>query len=105
LNMKMNKHTYESSIFTLGRLFYELYFNIRLPFDESAKLKRDTIIKRPSEPEIREDAWQLIQRCCAEDPESRPTINEVVQEMESWGIESEIATPVSSFGRLRFLAS
>ncbi|KIL58005.1 hypothetical protein M378DRAFT_171130 [Amanita muscaria Koide BX008] len=64
-------------------------------FGDSAELKRDIIVKRPSEPEIREDAWQLIQRCCAEDPESRPTIDEVVEEMESWGIESEIATPAS----------
>ncbi|KIL57795.1 hypothetical protein M378DRAFT_171305, partial [Amanita muscaria Koide BX008] len=66
-----------------------------VPYDDIRKLQRDTIVKRPTEPEIREDAWQLIQRCCAEDPESRPTIDEVVQEMESWDMESEIATPAS----------
>ena len=42
------------------------------------------VVKRPAEPEIRDDVWSLIQRCCAEDPKSRPTIDEVVTEMESW---------------------
>ncbi|KIL66773.1 hypothetical protein M378DRAFT_160266 [Amanita muscaria Koide BX008] len=39
---------------------------------------------RPSDPAIREDAWQLIQWCCADDPKTRPTMDQVVQEMESW---------------------
>ncbi|KIL57998.1 hypothetical protein M378DRAFT_171127 [Amanita muscaria Koide BX008] len=98
LEVKRNEYEYENGVFTFGRLFYEMYFNVRLSHSDSTKLKRNTIVKRPSEPEIREDAWQLIQRCCAEDPESRPTIDEVVQEMESWDVESEIATPASDSG-------
>ncbi|KAM6493664.1 hypothetical protein JOM56_010025 [Amanita muscaria] len=93
--VKLKKYADENSVFTFGRLFYEMYFNVDLSGSDRRGLKRDTIVKHPSEPEIREDAWQLIQRCCAEDPESQPTIDEVVQEMESWGIEAEIATPAS----------
>ena len=42
------------------------------------------IEKRPYRAEIRDDVWSLIQRCCAKDAKSRPTIDEVVEEMESW---------------------
>jgi hypothetical protein len=44
---------------------------------------------RPSKPEIHDSAWELIQRCCAVDEEDRPTIDEIVEEMESWKLESD----------------
>ncbi|KIL58980.1 hypothetical protein M378DRAFT_285779 [Amanita muscaria Koide BX008] len=76
--------TFKANIFSFGCFFYETYFNVEIKDHDRRKLKRTVIVKRPSKPKIRDDAWQLIQRCCAEDPKSRPTIDEVVQEMESW---------------------
>ncbi|KIL60897.1 hypothetical protein M378DRAFT_903610 [Amanita muscaria Koide BX008] len=40
--------------------------------------------KRPPVPEMPKYAWQLIQRCCSEHRKSRPTIDEVVNEMKGW---------------------
>jgi len=45
---------------------------------------RTEVVKQPTSPEIRDDVWNLIQRCCAEDPKSRPAMDEIVEEMESW---------------------
>jgi hypothetical protein len=45
---------------------------------------RILVINRPIEPDIHDDVWSLIQRCCAEDPKSRPAMDEIVTEMESW---------------------
>jgi hypothetical protein len=39
---------------------------------------------RPSEPEIDDSTWQLIQRCCAKSSEDCLAIDEVVEEMQSW---------------------
>jgi serine/threonine protein kinase len=39
---------------------------------------------RQSEPKINENTWKLIQRCCAKNPADRPTIDEIVEEMQSW---------------------
>ncbi|KAM6501381.1 Protein kinase-like domain containing protein [Amanita muscaria] len=72
------------NIFCFGCLFYELYCGVNIWLDYSISSRRLVITKRPSVPEIPEYVWQLIQRCCAEDPKSRPTINEVVKEMEGW---------------------
>ncbi|KIL70362.1 hypothetical protein M378DRAFT_156487, partial [Amanita muscaria Koide BX008] len=76
----------QTNIFIFGYLFYEMYFDRDMNLRDRLEFKRDIIAEKPSEPEISEDAWQLIQRCCAEDPRSRPSINEIVQEMESWKI-------------------
>ncbi|KAM6489508.1 hypothetical protein JOM56_015065 [Amanita muscaria] len=43
-------------------------------------------IKRPAEPEIPDNVWKLIQLCCGEDPKRRPTMDEVVMEMERWAL-------------------
>ncbi|KAM6491982.1 hypothetical protein JOM56_012620 [Amanita muscaria] len=67
--------TLEGNIRSFGLLFYKVLFNYP---DE------DTIGIRPKEPEIPDNVWQLIQSCCAEDPKERPTIDQVVHEMESW---------------------
>ena len=45
---------------------------------------RDQIVGWPTEPEIHDDVWSLIQRCCGENPKSRPSMDEIVKEMESW---------------------
>ena len=54
--------------------------------DENSEGKEDRtqVVKRLTEPEIHDDVWGLIQRCCAEDSESRPSMDEIVKEMESW---------------------
>ncbi|KIL58960.1 hypothetical protein M378DRAFT_285182 [Amanita muscaria Koide BX008] len=66
------------NIFSFGGICYELYaFPDTWP-DYSGSRRP----KRPSE--IPENAWQLIQRCCAKDSACRPTIDEVVKDIEGW---------------------
>ncbi|KIL68706.1 hypothetical protein M378DRAFT_823594 [Amanita muscaria Koide BX008] len=79
----------EESIFAFGCFFYAAYFNIDTVFDTvfGTEEQREIIVERPSSPKIPEYAWQLIQRCCAEDSGSRPTIEQVVKEMETWRIK------------------
>ncbi|KIL58953.1 hypothetical protein M378DRAFT_169930 [Amanita muscaria Koide BX008] len=70
------------NIFSFGWLCYELYAGPDTWPDYPISSGRSVIPTRPSE--IPENAWQLIQRCCAEDPKRRPTIGEVVKEIEGW---------------------
>ncbi|KAM6490269.1 hypothetical protein JOM56_014246, partial [Amanita muscaria] len=68
--------TLEDNINLFGDFFYWVLFN-----------KSDgevTSEMRPKEPEIPDNVWQLIQWCCAKDPKGRPTMDQVVQEIESW---------------------
>jgi len=62
---------------TFGELFHEIYFDER----------RGETGSRPSKPKIHDSAWELIQRCCAKG--SRPTMDEVVEEMEGWMVTRE----------------
>ncbi|KIL63015.1 hypothetical protein M378DRAFT_737239 [Amanita muscaria Koide BX008] len=82
------EEVHQRNIFILGCTFYELYFNAEL-YRNHFRFMDDMIHgpERPSEPEISDELWQVIQRCYAADPKSRPTIQEVVQEMESWKID------------------
>ncbi|KIL55684.1 hypothetical protein M378DRAFT_173426 [Amanita muscaria Koide BX008] len=66
--------TLEDNIRQLGLLFYEVLFNKK--YSNAHKT-------RPSEPEIPDNVWQLIQRCCSWYSEL-PKIDQVVQEMKSW---------------------
>jgi len=74
--------SYEWEVFSFGCLFYEILFDIDIPVQE----RRDTrfVPSRPSEPEIDDNTWRLIRWCCARSPVDRPTIDEVVEEMQSW---------------------
>jgi hypothetical protein len=58
-------------------------FEVEIDHYDRIRCTRDTVTMRPLEPEIRDDEWQLIQRCCAEDPKSRPTMDVIVREMEA----------------------
>ncbi|KIL60626.1 hypothetical protein M378DRAFT_167856 [Amanita muscaria Koide BX008] len=90
INPFQKSRLYENSIFGFGCFFYQVYSKwTHLPFAEEIRERRRIIVERPSSPEIPEYAWQLIQRCCAEDPRSRPTIGEVVKEIETWRNESK----------------
>jgi hypothetical protein len=59
-------------------------FDVKIRFGDRYDNNSNVVAKRPSKPEIRDDEWQLIQRCCAKEPKSRPTMDEVVLEMEAW---------------------
>ena len=85
--------TLEDNVRSFGLLFYRVNFgscfllcflttSIQALFDQDDD-ELDFEI-RPSEPEIPDNVWELIQWCCAKDPEERPTMYQVVQEMESW---------------------
>ncbi|KIL60165.1 hypothetical protein M378DRAFT_953394 [Amanita muscaria Koide BX008] len=76
--------SYEANIFYFGCLFYEVCFDSKIDYNDRIANKRDAVASRPSEPEILDDEWQLIQRCCASDPKSRPTMDVIVREMEAW---------------------
>ncbi|KAM6492931.1 hypothetical protein JOM56_011065 [Amanita muscaria] len=43
------------------------------------KYGKVTFKTRPSEPEVPDNVWQLMQWCCAEDPKERPTIDHELQ--------------------------
>ncbi|KIL55408.1 hypothetical protein M378DRAFT_634126 [Amanita muscaria Koide BX008] len=79
----------EDNILTFGCLLYELYSGVdgSLFTKEDRRCAIGLITNHPSVPEIPEFVWQLIERCCAEDPKRRPSMDEVVQEMERWNIE------------------
>ncbi|KIL63018.1 hypothetical protein M378DRAFT_737331 [Amanita muscaria Koide BX008] len=89
------EEVHQRNIFILGCTFYELYFNVELEqyrdIIYQSQFEDDMIQLQgpepPSEPEISDELWQVIRRCYAADPKSRPTIQEVVQEMESWKID------------------
>ncbi|KIL59882.1 hypothetical protein M378DRAFT_168761 [Amanita muscaria Koide BX008] len=88
--------TREANVFKFGCLFHEMAFNVeilvahedRIPPEAQKRItnlvefKRN--IKRPAEPEIPDTVWKLIQLCRGEDPKRRPTMDEVVMEMERW---------------------
>ncbi|KAM6501591.1 hypothetical protein JOM56_001568 [Amanita muscaria] len=68
--------TLEANVHSFGLLFYWVLFNY---------CGKSTNGIRPKEPEIPDNIWQLkVQWCCAEDPKERPTMDQVVQETESW---------------------
>ncbi|KIL65367.1 hypothetical protein M378DRAFT_161980 [Amanita muscaria Koide BX008] len=62
---------YESTIAAFAELFQKVCFD-----DDHEKLPKHLV----------EDARRLMERCCAEDPKSRPTVENIVQEMELWNI-------------------
>ncbi|KIL64562.1 hypothetical protein M378DRAFT_163011 [Amanita muscaria Koide BX008] len=69
--------TSDDSVHEFGVLFYEVVFNTTIAHPE-------VVTRRPIWPIIPDNVWQLIQRCCAKDPKERPTMVQVVQEMQSW---------------------
>ncbi|KIL68686.1 hypothetical protein M378DRAFT_821885 [Amanita muscaria Koide BX008] len=85
MGSRSERSLYERSIFAFGCFFYAAYFNTTIDIHTSVEARRGIVVRRPSKPEIPENAWKLIQCCCAEDPKNRPTIDEVVKEMETWG--------------------
>jgi hypothetical protein len=88
--------TLEDNVRWFGLLFYKVNFesyfllgflttSIKVLFNQYEAYNDELDFEiRPSEPEIHDNVWQLIRRCCAEDPKERPTMDQVVQEMESW---------------------
>ncbi|KAM6502766.1 hypothetical protein JOM56_002743 [Amanita muscaria] len=75
---------YGGNVFDFGCFFYAVYFNTEISYNETMEEKERIVANRPSKPKIPDYTWQFIQRCCAKDPMNRPTIDEVVKEMETW---------------------
>ncbi|KIL56076.1 hypothetical protein M378DRAFT_166538, partial [Amanita muscaria Koide BX008] len=67
----LTDYTYESNISAFGHLFHEVCF----------KGRGENLSNR-----LVDDALQLINRCRAKDPKSRPTMKDVVTEMETWNL-------------------
>ncbi|KAM6491525.1 hypothetical protein JOM56_013094 [Amanita muscaria] len=84
----------EANVFLFGCLFYEMCFSVKISYHDRLDNNSNAVAKQPSKPEIRDDEWQLIQRCCADEPKSRPTMDEVVREMEAW--EAKAKEPSSN---------
>ncbi|KIL65365.1 hypothetical protein M378DRAFT_10768 [Amanita muscaria Koide BX008] len=63
--------TPESNIAAFAKLFLSVCFD-----DNNESLPHHLV----------KDARQLIERCRAEDPKSRPTMENVVKEMETWNL-------------------
>ncbi|KIL62942.1 hypothetical protein M378DRAFT_12463 [Amanita muscaria Koide BX008] len=78
------KLSLNDDIFRFGLLFYEVLFNTEIDSLDRFWCNTAPVMSRPSEAEIHDDVWQLITWCCAEDPNERPTMDQVVQEIESW---------------------
>ncbi|KIL58012.1 hypothetical protein M378DRAFT_15871 [Amanita muscaria Koide BX008] len=75
----------EANVFMFGCVFYEMCFDVEIGLSD--RFNSNAVAKRPSKPEIRDDEWYLIQRCCAKQRKSRPTIDEVgrlTNSLESW---------------------
>ncbi|KAM6497628.1 hypothetical protein JOM56_005576 [Amanita muscaria] len=78
--------SHEANIFMFGCVFYEMCCDVKISSRDRFYNNSNAVAKRPSKPEIRDDEWQLIQRCCAQEPNSRPSMDDVVREMEAWNI-------------------
>ncbi|KIL60406.1 hypothetical protein M378DRAFT_168138 [Amanita muscaria Koide BX008] len=70
-NRLLTECTYEANIFAFSNLFYEVCFR---GDDENTSHR------------LVGDARRLIERCRAEDLKSRPTMEDVVKEMETWNL-------------------
>ncbi|KIL57329.1 hypothetical protein M378DRAFT_395786 [Amanita muscaria Koide BX008] len=73
LSLLVANCTYPSNISAFAELFHEVCFG-----DENT-LKQYLLPSR-----VKEDSRQLIERCRALDWKSRPTMKDVVKEMETW---------------------
>jgi hypothetical protein len=62
----------------------QIYFDEGVYEHDEEVACRKAVAKRPTQPNMRDEIWSLIQHCCAEDTESRPTMDEIIEEMESW---------------------
>ncbi|KAK2467962.1 hypothetical protein APHAL10511_000257 [Amanita phalloides] len=85
------KRTEKTDIYAFACLYYEVHFN-RFPWSSNYiyAIKRVTEGGRPERqpnPPLREEAWELIQKCWHQDPGKRPTINDVVDTMILWSPE------------------
>ncbi|KIL56546.1 hypothetical protein M378DRAFT_466377 [Amanita muscaria Koide BX008] len=67
----LTDYTYESNITAFARLFHQVCFG-----GHNANLSNRLV----------EDAREIIERCRGKDPESQPTMEDVVKEMETWDL-------------------
>jgi serine/threonine protein kinase len=85
--------TYEYDVFRFGCVYYEMHFGVEIMEGKGEPECRKIVVKRLTQPKIHEDVWSLIQRCCAEDAKGRPTMDAIVEEMESWSFFLIVSPP------------
>jgi serine/threonine protein kinase len=78
-----------ADVFAFGMVGVEV-FTGRIPFDGYSAITALINIRggvrpeRPGEVELKDEMWNLLKRCWDQDPKKRPTIREVVGELEGF---------------------
>lgn len=80
------EYTKESDVFSFAMLAYELITGIE-PFDGFTKIKVQNEIKKGNRPKFSDDIpdayMQLIEGCWSDDPNERPSFDEIVNNLEN----------------------
>ncbi|KAF8340787.1 kinase-like domain-containing protein, partial [Amanita rubescens] len=102
--------TQMSDVYAFGCLFYEIYYD-SIPFAGKSDMQILTLVSRGvlpprlAEQPLRDEAWDLIQRCWTREPLKRPTMEEVMTSMLVEILQetpSPSPTPSSAVRKLKF---
>jgi len=80
--------TLATDVYAFACLYYEIYFG-SLPFSGrnlyyiSRKVKKGIRAPRLDNPPLTNGGWDVIERCWQQDPEKRPSMEEVMKLMNS----------------------
>ena len=82
--LELNKCDKPSDVYSFAMIVYEM-LNKKIPFDEISNKNRvfDEVVNKGNRPKITVDLpncyHRLIERCWSQDPNDRPTFDEIVQ--------------------------
>ncbi|KAF8626480.1 hypothetical protein AX17_006536 [Amanita inopinata Kibby_2008] len=85
------KRTVKTDVFSFACLYYEIHFN-RVPLRNvnglsiGSRVKKGKRATRLAQPPLDDDAWDLISRCWHQDAGRRPSMDDIVDTMVSWGL-------------------